>query len=428
MAVLTIQKWDNDYYLTDNKSTTMNNFSKKFESICIQDFQSDNFHAHVPPIYATSTFAYEDIDKAMAYFRGETHDFVYSRLANPSTYSVAEKIAALEACGITDENGQSVKAYGQLFASGMGAIAAATAGLLKSGDKVLTQGNLYGTTNELLTSLLANYGIETIIVDLKDLEHLENRILNDETIQMIYIETPANPTLECFDLEAIAVIAQNMGIKTVVDNTFATPYLQQPLKYGIDLVVHSSTKYLNGHGTGLSGVVVGMDEKLVNGKVKDIQKMFGACASPFEAYLLNNGLKTLNLRMDRHCENAEKLAYFLQNHEKVSHVNYLGNPDHPAYKIAKDQMSKFGGMLSFEIDANMEKAIQLLRNIKFCTLTASLGTPDTLVSHPATMSHAKVNAEQRRNYGISDGLIRVSVGLENIDDIVADFEQALELI
>lgn len=404
----------------------MKNLEEGFESICIRDVDNDNFHAHIPPIYATSTFAYNDLDRAIAYFKGDNQDYMYSRLGNPSTQGVADKIAKLEAFGIIDENGQPINAYGQLFASGMGAIAAATVGLLKSGDKIITQGNLYGTTNELFTSLLLDYGIETIIFNLKDLDHLENTILNDETIQMIYIETPANPTLQSFDLEAIAIIAQNMGIKTVVDNTFATPYLQQPLKYGIDLVVHSSTKYLNGHGTGISGVVVGKDSSLVNGKVKNIQKMFGACASPFEAYLLNNGLKTLTLRMDKHCENAEKLAYFLKNHELVTHLNYLGDVDHPDHLLAKDQMKKYGGMLSFEIKGGFENSVQFMRNIQFCTVTASLGTPDTLVSHPASMSHAKMDKNQRLEYGISDGLIRVSVGLENIEDIVADFEQALE--
>jgi methionine-gamma-lyase len=404
----------------------MKNLEEGFESICIRDVDNDNFHAHIPPIYATSTFAYNDLDRAIAYFKGDNQDYMYSRLGNPSTQGVADKIAKLEAFGIIDENGQPINAYGQLFASGMGAIAAATVGLLKSGDKIITQGNLYGTTNELFTSLLLDYGIETIIFNLKDLDHLENTILNDETIQMIYIETPANPTLQSFDLEAIAIIAQNMGIKTVVDNTFATPYLQQPLKYGIDLVVHSSTKYLNGHGTGISGVVVGKDNSLVNGKVKNIQKMFGACASPFEAYLLNNGLKTLTLRMDKHCENAEKLAYFLKNHELVTHLNYLGDVDHPDHLLAKDQMKKYGGMLSFEIKGGFENSVQFMRNIQFCTVTASLGTPDTLVSHPASMSHAKMDKNQRLEYGISDGLIRVSVGLENIEDIVADFEQALE--
>lgn len=426
MVFLTKTKWEKGYYLTEIRIKYMENQNEGFESICIKDIIGDNLHAHVPPIYATSTFAYKDLDKAMAYFKGESQGFMYSRLGNPSTQMVADKLAKLEAYGIEDENGKPLIAYGQLFASGMGAIAAATVGLLKSGDKIITQGNLYGTTNELFTSLLADYGIETVLFNLKDLEHLENTILNDETIQMIYIETPANPTLECFDLEAIAIIAQNMGIKTVVDNTFATPYLQQPLKYGIDLVVHSSTKYLNGHGTGISGVVIGKDSKLVNGKVKNIQKMFGACASPFEAYLLNNGLKTLTLRMDKHCENSEKLAYFLKNHEKVSFVNYLGDKEHADHLLAKDQMKKFGGMLSFEIIGGIEKAIQFLRNIKFCTVTASLGTPDTLVSHPASMSHANMDKNQRLDYGISDGLIRVSVGLENIEDIVADFEQALE--
>ncbi|MBX7224454.1 MAG: aminotransferase class I/II-fold pyridoxal phosphate-dependent enzyme [Chitinophagales bacterium] len=396
-----------------------------FDSLCIKDPEIDGLNSHLPPIYATSTFVYGDLDKALAYFQGNSDAYVYSRLGNPSVNSVAEKIAALEAFGLLDEQGQPLKAYGQLFGSGMGAIAAATAGILTSGDKILTQGNLYGTTNELFMNMLPNFGIECIIANLKDLEHIENALINDEKIQLIYIETPANPTLACFDIEAITVIAQNFGVKVVVDNTFATPYLQQPLKYGVDLVVHSSTKYLNGHGTGLTGAVIGSQPALVNVAVKNMQKMFGACASPFEAYLLNNGIKTLALRMERHCDNAEKLAYFLETSPRVDKVNYLSLDNHLDHALAKDQMKRFGGMLSFEVKGGREAALNFLRNLKFCTLTASLGTPDTLVQHPATMSHVKMLPEQRLQYGITDGLIRVSVGLENIEDIVNDFDQAL---
>lgn len=403
-------------------------YKKGFHSICVKDPVIDGLSAHVPPIYATSTFTYEDLDAAFEFFKsgGKNKDvYTYSRLGNPTVRFVAEKIAALESYGVQDENGKDIKAFGMLFASGMAAIAAAIIGNVKAGDKVITQGNLYGTTNELLVSLLKDFGVQTVYADLKDLNFVEDAIINDESIRLLYIETPANPTLACYDLDGLAAIAQNAGIKTVVDNTFATPYFQQPLKYGIDYVVHSSTKFLNGHGTGTSGVLVGKDEAHMQSRIYGIQKMLGGICSPFEAFLLNNGVKTLPLRMEQHQKNAIQLAEFLQAHPKVSKVNYLNLPEHPDYAMAKDQMSGSAGMLSFELKNGLEAGMQFMRNIQFCTLTASLGTADTLVTHSASTSHVNVPKEQRLQFGITDGLIRVSVGLENIEDIISDFEEAL---
>lgn len=404
-------------------------FKKGFHSICVKDPVIDGLSSHVPPIYATSTFTYENLDAAFDFFKngGKNKDvFTYSRLGNPTVKFVADKIAALEAYGLTDENGNDTASYGMLFTSGMAAISAAIIANVKAGDKIITQGNLYGTTNELLISILKDFGVETIHADLKDLIFVEDAIINDEKIKLLYIETPANPTLECYDLDALAAIAQNLNIKTIVDNTFATPYCQQPLKYGIDFVVHSSTKFLNGHGTGTSGVLIGKDEQFMNSKVYGIQKMIGGICSPFEAYLLNNGLKTLPLRMEQHQKNAISLAQYLQQHIAVSKVNYLGLEAHEDHILAKDQMHSFGGMLSFELKGGLEAGMNFMRNIQFCTLTASLGTADTLVTHPASTSHVNVNKEQRLQNGITDGLIRISVGLENIEDIIADFEQALK--
>jgi methionine-gamma-lyase len=403
-------------------------FKKGFHSLCVKDPVIDGLSAHVPPIYSTSTFTYENLDAAFEFFKsgGKNKDvFTYSRLGNPTVKFVGDKIAALEAYNIKDEDGNELKAYGMLFASGMAAIAAAIIANVKSGDKVITQGNLYGTTNELLVSLLKDFGVETIYADLKDLTFVEDAIINDEEIKLLYIETPANPTLECFDLDGLAAIAQNLGIKTVVDNTFATPYVQQPLKYGIDFVVHSSTKFLNGHGTGTSGVMVGKDEEFMNTKVYGIQKMIGGICSPFEAFLLNNGVKTLPLRMEQHQKNAGALAQFLKAHPKVSKVNYLGLQDHPDHALSNDQMTGSCGMLSFELSGGLEAGMNFMRAIKFCTLTASLGTADTLVTHSASTSHVNVPKEQRLKHGITDGLIRVSVGLEDAEDIIADFSQAL---
>lgn len=406
------------------------NFNKGFHSICVKDPVLDGLSAHVPPIYATSTFTYEDLDAAFEFFKsgGKNKDvYTYSRLGNPTVRFVADKIAALESYELkSDSENESDEPFvGMLFASGMAAIAASIIANVKTGDKVITQGNLYGTTNELLISILKDFGVETIYADLKDLNFVEDAIINDEKIKLLYIETPANPTLACYDLDGLAAIAQNQGIKTVVDNTFATPYVQQPLKFGIDFVVHSSTKFLNGHGTGTSGVLVGKMDEEVYKKLYGIQKMLGAICSPFEAFLLNNGVKTLPLRMEQHQKNAKALAEFLAPYPKVSKVNYLGLGNHEDHILAKDQMNGFTGMLSFELKDGLEAGMNFMRAIKFCTLTASLGTADTLVTHSASTSHVNVPKEQRLQYGITDGLIRVSVGLENIEDVIADFEQAL---
>lgn len=405
-----------------------NNFKKGFQSICVKDPVIDGLSAHVPPIYATSTFTYEDLDAAFEFFKsgGKKKDvFTYSRLGNPTVKFVADKVAALEGYGLTNENGEPLITYGMLFGSGMAAISSVLMANVKSGEKIITQGNLYGTTNELMISVLKDCGIDVVYADLSDLNFVEDAILNDDSIKLLYIETPANPTMACYDLDALAAIAQNQGIKTIVDNTFATPYCQQPLKYGIDFVVHSSTKFLNGHGTGTSGVVVGKDETIINGKLYGIQKMLGGICSPFEAFLLNNGLKTLPLRMEQHQKNALRLAEFLQQHQKISQVNYTGLTDHPDYLLAKEQMHGFGGMLSFELRDGLEAGMNFMRKIQFCTLTASLGTADTLVTHPASTSHVNVDINQRLQYGITDGLIRVSVGIEDIEDVISDFEQAL---
>ncbi|MFN8259775.1 MAG: aminotransferase class I/II-fold pyridoxal phosphate-dependent enzyme [Chitinophagales bacterium] len=402
------------------------NFKKGFHSICVKDPVMDGLSAHVPPIYATSTFTYENLDAAFEFFKsgGKNKDvYTYSRLGNPTVRFVADKIAALESFGLQTES--DAPYVGMLFASGMAAIAAGIMANVKAGDKIITQGNLYGTTNELMVSLLKDFGVETIYADLKDLNFVEDALLNDEKIKLLYIETPANPTLACYDLDGLAAIALNQGIKTVVDNTFATPYIQQPLKFGIDMVVHSSTKFLNGHGTGTSGVLVGKMDEATYKKVYGLQKMLGAICSPFEAFLLNNGVKTLPLRMEQHQKNAQALAEFLSKHPKVSKVNYLGLENHPDHILAKDQMTGFSGMLSFELRDGLEAGMQFQRNIQFCTLTASLGTADTLVTHSASTSHVNVPKEQRLQYGITDGLIRCSVGLENMEDIIADFEQAL---
>jgi methionine-gamma-lyase len=398
--------------------------SQYFDSICVKDPLIDGHASHVPPIYATSTFTYDDLEAAFDFFKGKSNKFTYSRLGNPTTAFVAQKIAALESLGCLDASGKAIMARGLLFSSGMAAISTALISQLKAGDAVLTQGNLYGTTNELLIKELSTFGVDTIYADLKNIDQIEELLRQHSNVKVLYIETPANPTLACYNLKVLCQIAQKAGVKTIVDNTFSTSYLQQPMLLGADIVVYSTTKFMNGHGTGISGASVCKDPEDHKAMFR-VMKNYGSNCSPFEAYLLNNGLKTLSLRMERHQKNAQALAEMLEQHEAVQQVNYLGLPAHPDYALAQKQMRGAGGMLSFELKGGLAAGLSFQKAIRFCTLTASLGTADTLITHPASTSHVNVPKEQREQYGITDGLVRVSVGLEDISDILEDFERGL---
>lgn len=401
----------------------MNTKKEVFESICIKDEMIENHHAHVLPIYATSTFVYEDIEKAMDYFKGKSDTHAYSRMSNPTPDFVAKKIARLEGFDET----KSLETFGVLFGSGMAAISSAILACIEAGQKVITTNNIYGTSNQFLASTLQTLSVGLVYSDLKDMQLLEQQLLADKSIKVIYIETPTNPTLECYDLKSIATIAKKYQVYTIVDNTFSTPYLQRPLTLGFDIVVHSGTKFLNGHGTGISGVAVTTDEELYK-KINQNKKVFGGICSPFEAYLLNNGIRTLSLRMKQHQANAQQLAEFLEQHPKITKVNYLGLKSHADHELAKQQMFGFGGMLSFEIDGNFDTAIHFMKQIQFCTVTATLGTTDTLLTHSASTSHSNVPSEQRKAAGISDSLIRCSVGIEAIQDVIDDIQNALSKI
>jgi methionine-gamma-lyase len=283
-----------------------------------------------------------------------------------------------------------------MTSSGMAAISTLLMGVLKSGDKVLTQGDLYGGTTELLKSVLGNFGVETIFTDMKDLAGTELLLRTEENIRLIYCETPSNPTLACYDIASIAALAHQYGALCAVDNTFATPMLQRPLLLGADFVIHSTTKYLNGHGNSIAGVVVGYDRDLMRGGVWKAMKLAGTNCSPFEAWLTSNGMKTLALRMERHCSNAMKMAAFLSEHPAVERVNYPGLPTHPDHELAKKQMSGgFGGMLSFELKSGMEGALKCMDSLKLCTQAPTLGDVDTLILHPASSSHLAVPRETR---------------------------------
>ena len=276
-----------------------------------------------------------------------------------------------------------------------------------------------------MKTLLDPLEVEAIIVDLRDLSLAEKYLKEDAKIKMIYLETPANPTLQCVDLEGLSKLAKQYRKLTACDNTFATPYLQQPFKFGIDFIVHSTTKFLNGHGTAIGGVLLGTDIEFMKTKATKTHRLLGGNSNAFEAFLLINGMKTLEVRMQRHCDNAMRVAAFLDAHDKVEKVNYNGLPAHPDFAVSQKQMSHPGAMMSFELKNGFDAGVKFMNKLQLCTRTVSLGTCDTLLSHPASMSHSSIPREQRLEYGITDGLIRLSVGMENIEDILDDFSQAL---
>jgi methionine-gamma-lyase len=401
----------------------------KFGSICVRNPKTPFPYSqpHMEPIMATTTFSYDDPEALMEIFLGEKKGFVYSRWSNPTIEAAELKIAALESCGLKDAAGNPLMLKARLFSSGMGAISTLFLSAMKPGDKVIVQGNLYGGTNELLVKILSPLGIHPVITDLKKPEEV-NKQCKDSAVRMIYIETPANPTIDCYDIEALTVIAKQNGQLVTVDNTFATPYLQQPFRFGVDFVVHSTTKFLNGHGNSISGALVARDEIFMEQVVFNYLKLLGTNSNAFDAWLLNQGMKTLEVRMDRHCSNAQAMAQFLSSHPAVSKVNYCGLESHSDYPVARKQMKQFGGMLSFELKGGLTAGKRMLKEIQLCQLAVSLGTVDTIIQHPASMSHVGVKKEIREQYGITDGLIRLSVGLEDISDLLADIGGALDAV
>lgn len=355
----------------------------------------------------------------MDIFLGKQPGHIYSRFGNPTVDAVAEKIARLES------HQTGFEASGLLTSSGMAAIATLLMSLLKAGDCILTQGNLYGGTTALFRDVLQPLGISFQATNLSRPGQVESRLESSKNIRLLYYETPANPTLDCYDMATLAELAHKYNCIVVADNTFATPYLQQPLKSGADFVIHSATKYLNGHGNSTAGAIVGKDGGLMKEAVLPKLKLLGANCNAWDAWLLNNGLKTLELRMERHCRNARKLAEWLEHHPGVEKVNYPGLASHPAHAVARRQMKDFGGMLSFELKGGLEAGKQFMNRLQFCTLTPTLGDVDTLVLHPASMSHISVPRELRLQHGITDGLVRISTGIENIEDIIEDVEGAM---
>lgn len=364
-----------------------------------------------PPLFQTSTYTFETAEQGERRFLGEEEGYVYSRLGNPTVSILEERIATLE-------GGER----GLAFASGMAAVSSVLIALTKANDHIVCSVGLYGCTFGLLTMMKEKYNITHDLSSLDSKEEIRS-LIKPETA-CIYVETPINPTMKLVDLQLVAEVAKEYDIPVVVDNTFSSPYLQRPLELGCDVVLHSATKYIGGHGDVIAGLVVGKKEFL-DSVAMTTQKDIGGIMNPFAAWLLLRGIKTLPIRMDRHCDNAEKIFDQLKNHPRISNVYYPGDKNHPDYRIHTQQMHRGGGMISFEIKGTKQAAQSVLNDLSFIKIAVSLGDTETLIEHPATMTHAVVPEESRISMGITDQLIRLSVGLEAWEDIWADLEQAL---
>lgn len=374
------------------------------------------FGALAVPIYQTSTFVFDSAEQGGRRFALEEEGYIYSRLGNPTTAVFEEKVAALE-------GGEAAVAT----SSGIGAITSTLWTLLKAGDHVIADKTLYGCTFAYLNHGVAKFGVEVDFIDTSDLE-LVRKTMKSNT-RVVYLETPANPNMKIVDIKAVAEIAHtNPNTLVVVDNTFATPFCQRPLELGCDVVVHSVTKYLNGHGDVIAGVVISKKEIIDQVRLVGVKDMTGAVLGPTEAFYIIRGMKTFELRMRRHCENAMKVAEYLEAHDKIEKVYYPGLKSHEGYDIASKQMDAFGGILAFELKGGFEAGKTLLNNVKMAALAVSLGDAETLIQHPASMTHSPYTKEERLAAGITDGLVRLSVGLENIEDIIADLEYGLAQI
>ncbi len=375
------------------------------------------YGALTTPIYQTSTFVFDSCEQGGRRFAGQEAGYIYTRLGNPTVSVLESKIAALE-------GGEACVAT----ASGMGAISSCLWSIAGAGTHIIADGTLYGCTFALLNHGMTKYGVEVDFVDTSNIEEVKKHLKKNTVC--VYLETPANPNLKIADIAAVAKVAHeyNKDIKVVCDNTFASPAIQNPLALGADVVVHSATKYLNGHGDVIAGFVVGKADFIGTVRMFGLKDMTGAVMDPFAAFLILRGLKTLEIRMERHAANAMKVAEFLDKNANVEKVYYPGLPGHPGHDIAKKQMKTFGGMLSFEVKGGRAAGVKLVNALKLVTVAVSLGDAETLIEHPASMTHSTYTEEELAASGIAGGLIRLSVGLENAEDIIADLEQALKAI
>ena len=362
--------------------------------------QKTEAQEHVYPIYQSSTFVFDNVDQGAARFAGTEDGYIYSRLNNPTVNVLAERLALLEEAK-----------YGRVYGTGMAAITTVLAAVLNAGDHIIMDPVIYGCTNSLMNHVLSRFNIEYSFVDTTNITEVKNNL--KKNTKVVFLETPANPTMKEVDIKAVADVVHehNKDITVVVDNTFATPVYQKPLNEGADVVVHSCTKYINGHGDVVAGAAMFNNKKLVP-KIDKVQIDFGTTPSPFDAWLITRGLRTLPIRMERHTKNAKQVVEFLEKNNKIESVYYPG----------------YSGMIAFELNGGVEAGKKMLNSVKLCTLAVSLGNVDTLIQHPASMTHAVVPKETREQAGITDGLVRLSVGIENVQDIISDLEQALNKV
>lgn len=383
----------------------------QFETEAIRtQIERSQFLEHSNPLYLTSSYVFEDAEDMRASFAEEKKRNVYSRYSNPNTTEFIEKVCKMEGA----ESGYA-------FASGMSAVFSTFAALLDSGDHIVSLQNIFGSTQILFNSVLPKWNISTDYFNINELEKVES-LINSNT-KVIYAESPTNPTVDILDIEFLGDIARKHNILLIIDNCFATPYLQQPINFGADLVIHSATKLMDGQGRVLGGVTVGRSELIE--KITFFARNSGPALSPFNAWVLSKSLETLPVRVDKHCENAMEVAKFLETHENVAFVKYPFLKSHPQQKLALKQMRLGGSIVAFEIKGGIEAGRKFLDAIKLCTLSANLGDTRTIVTHPSSTTHAKLSQEDRLKTGITDGLIRVSVGLEHKKDIINDLRQAL---
>ncbi|WP_394370258.1 trans-sulfuration enzyme family protein [Zobellia russellii] len=387
------------------------NMEKKFETNAIRtQLERTKNLEHSVPMYMTSSFVFEDAEDMRASFAEEKERNIYSRYSNPNSSEFIDKVCQMEGA----ENGFA-------FASGMAAVFSTLAALLDSGDHVLSARSIFGSTHSLFTNFFPKWNIDHTYFKIDDLDSVE-ALITPKT-KIIYAETPTNPGVDVLDLEVLGKIAKKHKLILVIDNCFASPYLQQPIKFGADLVIHSGTKLMDGQGRVLAGITVGSNELI--DKVYRFSRITGPALSPFNAWVLSKSLETLAVRVDRHCENALKLAEFLEGHEKVNWVRYPFLKSHPKHEIAKKQMKAGGCVVAFEVKGGVEAGQKFFDSIQMLSLSANLGDARSIVTHPASTTHSKLSVEERAETGVTDGMVRVSVGLEHIDDIIADISQAL---
>ena len=405
--------------MSNNKSNTNNKNHAHSQSIETQAIHAgrindEQFGSLSTPLYQTSTFIFENAEQGAERFAGESEGFIYTRLGNPTTRQLEMRVAAMEC---TEDAAAT--------ATGMAAVSAALLTNLQAGDHMISSKAVYGCSFALMNHMLKKFAIEVTFVDMTDPENITAAI--QENTKLIFLETPINPNLVVLDLEKICAIAQKNQLISVVDNTFLTPVLQQPAKFGADIVLHSATKYLNGHGDVVAGIVCGSNEMINDIKMTTL-KDIGATMSPHDAWLIMRGIKTLPIRMERHCNNAQSVAEFLEQHKEVTHVYYPGLKSHSGHQFIGKQMKAAGGVIAFELNTDIQGGADFINNMQLFSIAVSLGDAESLIQHPASMTHSPYTPEEREQAGITDSLIRISVGLECVDDIIADLSQALDKI